>query len=201
MNKKETENRQIRENGKMEINVIRSSRRKHLAISVEAGGLVTVRAPYGISRERINKVVAGNMDWIEKHLQKAEKAARERAAVPKLTLQELNALGDQAVSYIPARVRKYAREMGVSYGRITIRCQKTRWGSCSAKGNLNFNCLLMLAPPEVIDYVVVHELSHRKYMNHSREFWAEVEKTMPDYRRPKRWLKEHGGELMARLHG
>ena len=89
--------------------------------------------------------------------------------------------------------------MGVSYGRITIRCQKTRWGSCSAKGNLNFNCLLMLAPPEVADYVVVHELCHRKHMNHGAAFWSEVARILPDYARHRAWLKENGSRLLARL--
>ena len=93
----------------------------------------------------------------------------------------------------------YAPRIGVSYGRITIRSQRTRWGSCSAQGNLNFNCLLSLCPEEVRDYVVIHELCHRKEMNHSPKFWAEVEKVMPDYARHRKWLKENGGSLIARL--
>ena len=85
--------------------------------------------------------------------------------------------------------------MGVTYGRISIREQKTRWGSCSSKGNLNFNWRLIFAPPEVLDYVVVHELAHRKEMNHSKAFYAIVESIMPDYRKWKKWLKENGGTL------
>ena len=77
-------------------------------------------------------------------------------------------------------------------GTITIREQKTRWGSCSAKGNLNFNWKLVLMPPEILDYVVVHELAHRLQMNHSAAFWAEVGKILPDYRERRQWLKVNG---------
>ena len=106
-----------------------------------------------------------------------------------LTRDELQKLADEAVEYIPKRVEHFAKIIGVDYGRITIRNQKTRWGSCSSKGNLNFNCLLMLTPPEVIDYVVVHELCHRKEMNHSKAFWREVEKVIPNYKEYVEWLK------------
>ena len=76
-----------------------------------------------------------------------------------------------------------------------------RWGSCSSKGNLNFNCLLMLAPSEILDYVVVHELCHRKQMNHSKAFWLEVEKVLPDYKESIEWLKEEGCQLMYLVTG
>ena len=73
------------------------------------------------------------------------------------------------------------------------------WGSCTAKGNLNFNCLLMLTPPEVLDSIVVHELCHRKHMNHSAEFYAEVLRVYPDYRKWEKWLKENGKRLIAQM--
>lgn len=86
----------------------------------------------------------------------------------------------------------------MTFGGITVRDQKTRWGSCSARGNLNFNWRLILAPEPVLDYVVIHELAHRKEMNHSKQFWDIVEAMMPDYRTQRQWLKEHGDQLMAR---
>ena len=105
----------------------------------------------------------------------------------------------RAAEVIPQRVAYFAQKIGVTYGRITIRNQKTRWGSCTAEGNLNFNCLLMEAPPEVLDSVVVHELCHRKEMNHSERFYAEVLRVFPDYWAQDKWLKENGHMLMAML--
>ena len=108
-------------------------------------------------------------------------------------------MAKQVKTIIPVRAAYFAPLVGVSYGRITIRSQHTRWGSCSSKGNLNFNCLLALVPPEVLDYVVVHELCHRKEMNHSPRFWAEVERILPDYKMSLKWLKENGTALIGRL--
>ena len=93
----------------------------------------------------------------------------------------------------------YAEKIGVTYGRITIRNQKTRWGSCAANGNLNFNCLLMATPVEVIDSVVVHELCHRRHMNHSKEFYGEIYRVYPDYDKWNKWLKDNGGLLIKRM--
>ncbi len=90
----------------------------------------------------------------------------------------------------------WASRMGARYGRIAIREQKTRWGSCSAKGNLNFNWRLILAPPEIRDYVVIHELCHLAYLNHSKEFWNKVAEFCPEYKTHRRWLKENGHTLM-----
>lgn len=84
---------------------------------------------------------------------------------------------------------------GGNYTSITIRDQKTRWGSCSSNGNLNFNWRLIFAPENVIDYVVVHELAHRKQMNHSPAFYAVVESVLPDYREPQEWLRKNGMTL------
>ena len=118
-----------------------------------------------------------------------------------MSKEELAKLTRLAKEILPIKVAYYARIMGVSYERIAIRHQKTRWGSCSSLGNLNFNCLLMLVPEAVQDYVVVHELAHRKEMNHSARFWAEVEKIIPDYKKHRKWLKDNGGELILRLRG
>ena len=110
---------------------------------------------------------------------------------------EIAGLKKQARKTLPERAAYWAPLIGVKYGKISIRCQRTRWGSCSAEGNLNFNCLLMLTPAGVIDSIVVHELCHRKYMNHSQRFYAEVLRVMPEYKQHRKWLKEHGEMILA----
>ena len=130
-----------------------------------------------------------------------EQAAAAASPVEKLTMEEIRDLADRALRVIPERVAHFAPLVGVTYGRITIRNQRTRWGSCSSRGNLNFNCLLMLVPPKVLDYVVVHELCHRKEMNHSPRFWAEVERIIPDYKTYEKWLKTEGGRIKRRMTG
>lgn len=184
----------------MQATVIRS-KRKTVAIQVKPDLQIVVRAPFGMTKKEIDNILKDNAAWIEKHIALArEKAERQKnQEIKKLTDEEIRELADRALKHIPGRVAYFAEKIGVSYGRITIRNQKTRWGSCSSKGNLNFNCLLMLAPPTVLDYVVVHELCHRKEMNHSKAFWAEVEKVLPDYKTYVKWLKDEGSGVIRRL--
>ena len=177
----------------MEYEVIRSGRRT-LALEIRAGKLL-VRAPLWTPDAQIDRFVREHRRWIEARMEKADEARRAQ----KLTGEELRALKKKAARVIPARVAFFAPQIGVGYGRVTIRAQRTRWGSCGRNGNLNFNCLLMLAPPEVLDSVVVHELCHRREMNHSARFYAEVLRVFPEYRKHRQWLKENGEALMARL--
>ena len=182
----------------MKVTVIRSNR-KTVAIQVNSDLSVTVRAPRSASEKDIEEILKRKEAWISKHIEKIKKTKERLEAEPteKLTREKVIALAEEALKVIPARVEYFAKVIGVTYGKITIRNQKTRWGSCSSKGNLNFNCLLMLAPPEVLDYVVVHELCHRKQMNHSKAFWSEVEKVLPDYKEARKWLKEEGSQMIT----
>lgn len=181
----------------MKVTVIKS-KRKTVAIQVNSDLSVTVRAPYGVTEKYIEEFLNKNESWISKHIEeiKTRKKRFESESTDKFTPEKIKLLVDKALEVIPKRVEYFANIMGVTYGNITIRNQKTRWGSCSSKGNLNFNCLLMLAPPEVLDYVVAHELCHRKQMNHSKAFWSEVEKVFPDYKKSIKWLKEEGSQIM-----
>ena len=181
-----------------DIEIIRS-KRKTLGIEIKPDGRVIARAPMRMKQRDIDKFINEKSDWIEKHLQKLKTAQEQQGSIEKLTADDIQKLADEALQYIPQRVEYYAKIVGVDYGRITIRNQKTKWGSCSAKGNLNFNCLLMLTPPEVIDSVVVHELCHRKVMNHSKQFYDEVLKAYPKYKKWNKWLKDNGNAIMARM--
>lgn len=176
-----------------EYKIIRSNR-KTIAIQINANGEILVRCPRRMRMEAIREFVERKEAWIEKHCVKLD-AVKE----PPYTTEEILQFRKSAWKVVEDRVAHYAPIVGVTYNRISIRAQHTRWGSCSSKGNLNFNCLLVLVPPEVLDYVVVHELCHRKQMNHAKAFWAEVEAVLPDYKTSKGWLRENGGKLMARL--
>lgn len=167
-----------------EYEIIRSNR-KTLALQLGRDGRVVVRAPRRVSTERIRTFVESHWDWVEKK----QRELQQKSALPECSSQEEAVYRQQAAKVLAERTAYFAKQMGVSYGRITIRGQKTRWGSCSSRGNLSFNWKLMLCPPEIRDYVVVHELAHRKEMNHSREFYAEVEKVLPDYRERQKWLR------------
>lgn len=182
----------------MKVTVIRSNR-KTVAIQVNSDLSVTVRAPRSASEKDIEEILKKKEAWISKHIEKIKETKERFEAEPteKLTREKVIALADEALKVIPERVEYFAKVIGVTYGKITVRNQKTRWGSCSSKGNLNFNCLLMLAPPEVLDYVVVHELCHRRQMNHSKAFWLEVEKVLPDYKEARKWLKEEGSQMIT----
>ena len=173
------------------------SKRKTLGLEIRGGKLI-VRAPLICSAAEIDRFIMAHSRWIEKHLEKAETNNEKADDQGKLTRQEIAGLADKAMIVIPEKVRKYAPAIGVACSKITIRCQKTRWGSCSSKGNLSFNCLLMLAPDPVIESVVVHELCHLKHMDHSRKFYEEILRVFPEYYKWHGWLKENGPVIMKR---
>ena len=173
------------------------ARRKTLSIRITQEGNLEIRASLGMPKGEIEAFLKEKAQWIETHRAKvlAEYAQGQEAPLGE---EEILTLAEQMRQGLPEKLNRHAASMGVTFGRVTIRCQQTRWGSCSSRGNLNFNCLLMLAPEEVLDYVVVHELAHRKQMNHSALFWQEVARECPDYKKSLRWLKDRGGALLSR---
>ena len=176
--------------------LIRSNRRT-VGISVKPGGNIIIRAPRLLPQTAVLSFVYQKTDWILSAYDNQKDRLPQDANAPKdaATLALEKRYRDAAKEYIPKRVEYYHEFTGGNYEKITIRDQKTRWGSCSANGTLSFNYRLMLAPPRVLDYVVVHELCHLTHMNHSREFWNMVESILPEYSEYRKWLKDNGHTL------
>ena len=185
----------------MEYKLIRSAR-KTIAIQITPEAEVVVRAPKRCSKAAIDAFVREKEGWIQEHLRQTrarqEELKAQRESQPAWSEADYAKARRLARTVFRQKATLYGGLMQVTFGGITVRDQKTRWGSCSARGNLNFNWRLILAPEPVLDYVVIHELAHRKEMNHSRRFWEIVEAVMPDYRNQRKWLREHGDQLMAR---
>jgi len=167
----------------MEYTLIRTNR-KTIAIYIRPGGLVEVRAPQHCPKRDIDRFVASKAKWIA---DKRALALGRRQVEPDPALEAK--LRAKAKELLPRRAAHFAGQMGVTPAQVKVTGAKTRWGSCSSKGNLNFSWRLMLADEEAIDYVVVHELAHLREMNHSPRFWAVVEAAMPDYRQRRLRLK------------
>lgn len=182
----------------MNINIIRS-RRRTMSAEIKKVDELIVRVPLRATQKEIDAFLKKNSVWIETHMEKVRRQAEKDESIPKLTETEISHLVRVAKYTIPKRVAYYAPLVGTDYKRISIRKQKTRWGSCSKEGNLNFNALLVLAPPEVLDSVVVHELCHRLEMNHSAKFYEHVHRVFPEYDKCDKWLKENGKTLLHRM--
>lgn len=178
---------------KLSYTLIRSDR-KTVAIQIKHGEII-VRAPRHTPVKFIEDFLESKREWIEKGIA----AQNDAPQYPPFTAEEVRSMADAALVDIPGRVIRLAPLVSVHYGRITIRNQRTKWGSCSSKGNLNFNCVLMLAPEWVRDYIVVHELCHLKEMNHSPAFWAEVARACPGYKEAEAWLKANGSATIERF--
>ena len=175
--------------GEFEYQVIRSAR-KTMTLEVRRDGNVIVRAPLRTGLPRIKRFVNQKQEWVLGCLERTKEYREQKPLSADLSESKRNVYIRKAKETITKRVSYFARLMGVSYRNITIREQKTRWGSCSSEKNLNFNWKLVLLAPELLDYVVVHELAHRREMNHSKDFWKIVEAELPDYRERRRRLKE-----------
>ena len=162
------------------------SGRKTISLCVKDGELI-VKAPYRTKKQRIESVIASHESWINKHI------VRQKEKIEKygnLTDEKIAELKKTAKKILPVKVAYFANIMGLKYGRITITSAKTRFGSCSSKGNIAFSYRLIMYPEAAIDYVVVHELAHLKEMNHSPAFYKIVASVLPDYKERIKLLKK-----------
>lgn len=182
----------------MEYEIIRT-KRKTISISVKEDGSVVVRAPKYAANYLIDRFVREKEAWIKKAQHKQLERAKITGSIEKLTPEEIKQYSKIARERIEPVLEEYARKLNVTYNRVTIRAQHTRWGSCSSKGNLNFNCLLAVVPDSVLRYIVAHEVCHLVEMNHSTRFWAKVEFLIPRYTIYVKWLQDEGSMLMKRL--
>lgn len=175
--------------------IVRSERRT-LAIEVKKGPQVIVRAPKRMRTADIVQFIELKKRWIIDKYKAVlvDKADENRIQIPEYMTQAW--LETEGVDRFRRKIIAWAQKMQIDYGRVSIRDQKTRWGSCSSKGNLNFNWRLLMMPEEIMDYVIVHELAHRREMNHSPRFWQIVEKYIPDYQKRLQWLKANGSRYM-----
>jgi len=169
--------------------------RRTISAEIKPDGKVIVRANYKTPKAAIEKFLSDKSRWIEKHLERIKSKPRR----VKFSEEEIKGFILAAKAQIPEKTARFAETIGVDYGKITVRRARTLWGSCTLKGNLNFNCLLSCVPNRVCDYVIIHELCHRKQMNHSQAFWRMVEKYCPDYKSCRKWLKDFGADLLLRI--
>ena len=177
--------------GEIRISVIRSAR-KSLGLEVRDANTVLARIPTRVSDRELKAFVENHRSWILEKTEVMAEREEKRKSTPAPPPELLSKTDRMKIQLkIGKRVRHYCEAMGVTVGYVTVKNQKTRWGSCNAKGNVNFNYQLAFLPDELLDYVVIHELAHRRHMNHSRAFWAEVEKYCPDYLERREQLKEY----------
>ena len=167
--------------------VRRSARAKHVRISVNCDGAVLVTRPAGIPFERIEEIVARKFGWIAGKIDFFKKFATARGR----SIVEYRKQRKSALDLVQSRIAYFSQRYGFAIGQISIRNQRTRWGSCSKRGNLNFNHRIVGLAPELVDYVVVHELCHLAELNHSKQFWKLVEQTMPNYNELRKELKQN----------
>jgi predicted metal-dependent hydrolase len=174
------------------VEVRRSPRARQWRLEVPWGEPARLTVPHWTTRPEIERVLAEKRAWI---------GEQRRRQVPRLRLERLAMRESEARlsarELVTALAEEEAARIGVAYQRIRIGGQRTLWGSCSASGTLSFNWRLVLAPLEVLDYVVVHELCHLRVPNHSKRFWKLVEGRRPHWREQRDWLREHGPELLA----
>ena len=177
----------------VELHVRRSTRVNGHRIVVRYGFPPEIVVRPRATDAQIDAAIATHLEWLEKQL---EKAARPRLGLERLRLTEEQGRRE-AGARISLIAQSEAAALGVTFERITVRDQRSRWGSCSSKGALSFNWRLVLAPHDVLDYVVVHEVCHLVEHHHGPEFWRLLERRRPGYRDSKRWLDDHGWEILA----
>ncbi len=173
----------------------KSLRTRRLRLSVSAGGALAVSAPYWVSGSFIERFLQEHADWIGEKVKLFERFSRSPLA--RGGKREYAQHREVAQALAENRLAHFNQVYGFTYRRISVRNQKTRWGSCSKQGNLSFNYRIALLPPELADYVILHELCHLGALDHSPRFWTLVARAMPDHADRRRALRRLGAESLS----
>ncbi len=174
------------------------SHRKTVSLTVDKTGQIIVKAPYGVPEEFIDGFVRRNTAFIDKNRGKRQAVENAAENIGAYTAQDIDRMKEKAKNVFPGAVKYYAGLVGRPFGRITVRRQTTRWGSCSGKGNISLNILLCDCPEQVMLSVIAHEACHLKYKNHGDGFYSELYRIFPDYDRCRKWLNDNGSVLQKR---
>ena len=180
----------IHNKGRISYSVRKHRLAKRLKMSISCDGSCTVTLPWRMSILSADNFVRQNFEWALEKIEKMKKLGDDGGMFTKNDKAEYLRLKKYARELVEERIEKFNYFYGFRYGGISIRNQKTRWGSCSSKGNLNFNYKIVLLPERHAEYIIVHELCHTKEFNHSKRFWSLVEKTIPEYREIVRNLRK-----------
>ncbi|MFC1656229.1 M48 family metallopeptidase [Patescibacteria group bacterium] len=168
------------------------SNRRTLSLTIEQDGTVTIRAPKRISQAHIDNFLKEKKKWIIKHIEKVkERQKQSEDFSQKIDGTKIPQYKKRARQIITERADHFSEKHNLPYKSIRLSSAKTRWGSCGPTNNLNFNWIIMFAPPEVVDYLVVHELAHTKHRHHQKSFWKLVEEIDPGYKKNRKWLRDN----------
>lgn len=168
----------------MEYALKRSTRAKHMRLSVYPDGAVVVTAPRFFGIGAIERFVAKHADWVQSQVQRAK-----GRTVIRIARRDIPTLKERALAYAETKCREFADLYGFEFRKISIRAQRSRWGSCSERGNLSFNYKIAALPEHLAEYVIVHEICHLGAFDHSRTFWDLVAKVVPDHKARRREMR------------
>jgi predicted metal-dependent hydrolase len=171
------------------------SKRRSIVLQVK-NGQVFLKAPLRTPLKFLEGLVIKKQKWIEIKIKTSIQAFESKQSKKAISKEEHEFYKKELGLYLEEKVQYFAGQIGVTFGKINIRKTISRWGSCTTSGNLSFSIFLWNTPNYVIDYVIVHELCHRKFMNHSRQFWDLVSANYPEYKLAEKWLKINGNKVV-----
>ena len=171
----------------------RSKRAKHVSISIKPYNGVRVAVPAGVSFRKAEEFIHAKEEWIQRYLEKMKQYEKERKTIQG-NFSDIDK--ETAQRILTSRLKQLAEQHGFTYNKVSIRNQKTRWGSCSNKNNISLNIKLISLPNELADYVILHELVHTKKQNHSKGFWAELDNYVGNGKGLASRLRKYGGSLL-----